>query len=96
MPDDQLPEAVAVVDAKRPDSTYPYDELSGCCVGFKLVQALAARNGFPFSDLEPLLDLVAVSIASDIVPITGEISGVDVLRLKQLNSNPSYGLRGCM
>ena len=72
MPDDQLPEAVAVVDAKRPDSTYPYDELSGCGVGFKLVQALAARNGFPFSDLEPLLDLVAVSIASDIVPITGE------------------------
>ncbi|MBP9031766.1 MAG: single-stranded-DNA-specific exonuclease RecJ, partial [Dysgonomonadaceae bacterium] len=94
MPDDQLPEAVAVVDAKRPDSTYPYDELSGCGVGFKLVQALAARNGFPFSDLEPLLDLVAVSIASDIVPITGENRVLMYYGLKQLNSNPSYGLRG--
>ena len=94
MPDDQLPDAVAVVDAKRPDSVYPYDELSGCGVGFKLVQALALRNGFPFSELEPLLDLVAVSIAADIVPITGENRVLMYYGLKQLNSNPSYGLRG--
>ncbi len=94
MPDDRLPDAVAVVDAKRPDSIYPYDELSGCGVGFKLVQALAVRNGFPFSDIEPLLDLVAVSIASDIVPITGENRILMYYGLKQLNSNPSYGLRG--
>ena len=94
MPDDQLPDAVAVVDAKRPDSVYPYDELSGCGVGFKLVQALALRNGFPFSELEPLLDLVAVSIAADIVPITGENRILMYYGLKQLNSNPSYGLRG--
>ena len=70
MPDERLPDAVAVVDAKRADSVYPYDELSGCGVGFKLVQAFSQRNGYPFSDIEPLLDLVAVSIASDIVPLT--------------------------
>ena len=94
MPDDQLPDAVAVVDAKRPDSVYPYEELSGCGVGFKLVQAFSQRNGYPFSDIEPLLDLVAVSIASDIVPLTGENRVMTYYGLKQLNSNPSYGLRG--
>lgn len=94
MPDEQLPDAVAVVDAKRPDSIYPYDELSGCGVGFKLVQAFSQRNGFPFSDIEPLLDLVAVSIASDIVPLTGENRIMIYYGLKQLNSNPSFGLRG--
>ncbi len=94
MPDEQLPDAVAVVDAKRPDSIYPYDELSGCGVGFKLVQAFSQRNGFPFSDIEPLLDLVAVSIASDIVPLTGENRVMIYYGLKQLNSNPSFGLRG--
>jgi single-stranded-DNA-specific exonuclease len=85
---------VAVVDAKRADSTYPYDELSGCGVGFKLVQAFSQRNGYPFSDIEPLLDLVAVSIASDIVPLTGENRIMTFYGLKQLNSNPSFGLRG--
>jgi single-stranded-DNA-specific exonuclease len=85
---------VAVVDAKRPDSNYPYKELSGCGVGFKLVQAFSARNNFPFSEIEPLLDLVAVSIASDIVPITGENRILMHHGLKQLNSNPSFGLRG--
>lgn len=94
MPDDQLPAAVAVVDAKRTDSIYPYNELSGCGVGFKLVQAFSQRNGFSFSELEPLLDLVAVSIASDIVPITGENRVLMHYGLKQLNSNPSFGLRG--
>lgn len=94
MPDTQLPDAVAVVDAKRTDSTYPYEELSGCGVGFKLVQAFSQRNELPFSEIEPLLDLVAVSIASDIVPITGENRILMHYGLKQLNSNPSFGLRG--
>ena len=94
MPDDQLPDAVAVVDAKRLDSTYPYSDLSGCGVGFKLVHAFSQRNGYPFSDIEPLLDLVAVSIASDIVPLTGENRIMMYHGLKQLNSNPSFGLRG--
>lgn len=94
MPDDELPDAVAVVDAKRIDSIYPYNELSGCGVGFKLVQAFSQRNGLPFSEIEPLLDLVAVSIASDIVPLTGENRIMMHYGLKQLNSNPSFGLRG--
>ena len=72
MPDATLPDAVAVLDAKRSDSIYPYEHLSGCGVGFKFMQAFAKSNNFPFSDLEKLLELTAVSIASDIVPITGE------------------------
>ncbi|HCC86366.1 MAG TPA: single-stranded-DNA-specific exonuclease RecJ [Porphyromonadaceae bacterium] len=94
MPDETLPDAVAVVDAKRLDSVYPYNDLSGCGVGFKLVHAFSQRNGYPFSDIEPLLDLVAVSIASDIVPLTGENRVMIHYGLKQLNSNPSFGLRG--
>ncbi len=94
MPDEELPDAVAVVDAKRIDSIYPYSELSGCGVGFKLVQAFSERNGYPSSEIEPLLDLVAVSIASDIVPLTGENRVMIHYGLKQLNSNPSFGLRG--
>ena len=94
MPDETLPDAVAVVDAKRPDSIYPYEELSGCGVGFKLAQAFSIHNGLDFSELEPLLDLVAVSIASDIVPITGENRIMMHYGLKQLSSNPSFGLRG--
>ncbi|MEN9919610.1 MAG: single-stranded-DNA-specific exonuclease RecJ [Bacteroidota bacterium] len=94
MPDDQLPDAVAVVDAKRLDSTYPYDHLSGCGVGFKLIQALAQNNKIDFSELTELLDLVAVSIASDIVPITGENRILAFFGLKQLNSSPSMGLKG--
>ncbi len=94
MPGEVLPDAVAVVDAKRSDSIYPYNELSGCGVGFKLVHAFSIRNGFDFSEIEHLLDLVAVSIAADIVPITGENRILMSYGLKQLNSNPSYGLRG--
>ncbi len=94
MPDEHLPDAVAVVDAKRIDSTYPYEELSGCGVGFKLVQAFSLRNGLAFSEIEPLLDLVAVSIAADIVPLTGENRILMHHGLKQLNANPSFGLRG--
>lgn len=94
MPDDILPDAVAVLDAKRVDSTYPYEHLSGCGVGFKLMQAFAKSNNFPFSELEKLLELTAVSIASDIVPITGENRILAYYGLKQLNSNPSLGLKG--
>lgn len=94
MPDAILPDAVAVLDAKRQDSNYPYEHLSGCGVGFKFMQAFAQSNNFPFSELEKLLDLVAVSIASDIVPITGENRILAYYGLKQLNSNPSMGLKG--
>lgn len=94
MPDDSLPDAIAVVDAKRVDSTYPYEHLSGCGVGFKLAQALAQNNKIDFSELIELLDLVAVSIASDIVPITGENRILTHFGLKQLNNSPSMGLKG--
>ena len=94
MPDDTLPDAVAVVDAKRTDSTYPYEHLSGCGVGFKLIQAFALSNKIKFSELYDLLDLVAVSVASDIVPITGENRILTYYGLRQLNSNPSLGLKG--
>ena len=94
MPDETLPDAVAVVDAKRVDSIYPYEHLSGCGVGFKLAQALAQNNKIDFSELLDLLDLVAVSIASDIVPLTGENRVLNHYGLKQLNSSPSMGLQG--
>jgi single-stranded-DNA-specific exonuclease len=94
MPDDELPNAVAVLDAKRADSEYPYEHLSGCGVGFKFMQAFAKSNDIPFSELECLLELTAVSIASDIVPITGENRIFAYHGLKQLNSNPSLGLKG--
>jgi len=93
VPDDELPPAVAILNAKRFDSTYPYPHLSGCGVGFKFMQAFAQNNGIPFNQLTPLLDLVAVSIASDIVPIMGENRILAYHGLKQLNSNPSMGLR---
>jgi single-stranded-DNA-specific exonuclease len=95
-PGDQLPEAVAVLDAKRPDSTYPYDELSGCGVGFKLVQAFAARNEIPFKELEKYLDLVVVSIASDIVKITGENRILAYYGLKLLNTSPRPGIEAIL
>ena len=94
MPDDELPNAVAVLDPKRIDSGYPYEHLSGCGVGFKLMQAFAQSNDIPFSRLEHLLELAAVSIASDIVPITGENRILAYYGLRQLNSNPSMGLKG--
>jgi single-stranded-DNA-specific exonuclease len=94
MPDEDLPPALAVVDAKRSDSVYPYEHLSGCGVGFKFMQAFASNNGIEFSRLKNLLDLCAVSIASDIVPITGENRILAVYGLKQLNQNPSKGLKG--
>ena len=91
--DDVLPPAVAILNAKRPDATYPYEHLSGCGVGFKFMQAFALNNGIEFNQLTPLLDLVAVSVASDIVPIMGENRVLTYHGLKQLNSNPSVGLK---
>ena len=93
VPDDVLPPAVAILNAKRPDATYPYEHLSGCGGGFKFMQAFALNNGIEFNQLTPLLDLVAVSVASDIVPIMGENRVLTYHGLKQLNSNPSVGLK---
>ncbi len=93
VPDETLPPAVAILNAKRADNTYPYEHLSGCGVGFKFMQAFAQNNGIEFHHLIPLLDLVAVSIASDIVPIMGENRILAYHGLKQLNSNPSVGMK---
>jgi len=95
-PDDVLPPAVAVLDPKRIDCNYPYKHLSGCGVGFKLMQAFAITNNIDFSQLTPLLDLLALSIASDIVPITGENRILAFYGLKQINSNPCVGLKGIL
>ncbi|NVO19804.1 MAG: single-stranded-DNA-specific exonuclease RecJ [Bacteroidetes bacterium] len=95
-PADQLPNAIAVLDPKREDSTYPFDELSGCGVGFKLIQAYAARNNVPFKTLNKYLDLVAVSIASDIVPIVGENRILTYYGLKLINSNPRPGIEAIL
>ena len=93
VPDSVLPQAVAILNAKREDNTYPYEHLSGCGVGFKFMQAFALSNGIEFHHLIPLLDLVAVSVASDIVPIMGENRILAYHGLKQINSNPSVGLK---
>ena len=93
LPDEKIPDATAVLDPKRVDCNYPYKELSGCGVGFKLVQAYSIINDIPFSVLIPYLDLVAVSIASDIVPVTGENRILAYYGLKQLNENPGTGLK---
>ena len=92
LPAEEIPHAVAVLDPKRTDCTYPFDELSGCGVGFKLVQAYAQKHNIPFSEIEPLLDLLVVSIASDIVALTDENRILAHYGLKRLNSAPSEGL----
>ncbi len=93
LPGEKIPVATAILDPKRVDCNYPYKELSGCGVGFKLVQAYSIINDIPFSVLIPYLDLVAVSIASDIVPVTGENRILAYYGLKQLNENPGIGLK---
>lgn len=93
VPDDELPPAYAVLDPKRKDETYPYHDLSGCGIGFKLMQAFAQNNGIEFSRLTPLLELCAVSIAADLVPILGENRILAYHGLRQLNANPSVGLQ---
>ena len=93
VPDDVLPPAVAILNAKRTDSTYPFKELCGCGVGFKFMQAFAKNNGIPFSQLIPLLDFCAVSIAADMVSVMGENRILAFHGLKQLNQSPSTGLK---
>lgn len=87
-PGDELPPAVAIIDPKRTDCSYPYDELSGCGLAYKLVQAFSIVNNMPLKSLEKFLDLVVVSIAADIVPITGENRILAYYGLKLINSNP--------
>ena len=92
LPAEEIPRAVAVLDPKRPDCHYPFDELSGCGVGFKLVQAYAQKNGIPFEQITHLLDLLVVSIASDIVPLSDENRVLAHYGLQKLNTSPSEGL----
>lgn len=95
-PGDKLPDAVAVLNMKRHDCSYPYKDLSGCGVGFKLAQAYTQQYGLPFDNLVPLLQLLAMSIASDIVPITGENRILAHYGIKQLNTQPFTGLSAIM
>ena len=93
VPDDVMPPAAAILNPKRPDDSYPFKHLCGCGVGFKFMQAFAKNNGIPFARLIPLLDLCAVNIAADIVPVTDENRILAFHGLKQLNQNPNIGLK---
>ena len=93
VPDDVMPSAVAILNPKQSNDNYPFKHLCGCGVGFKFMQAFAKNNGIPFSKLIPLLDFCAVSIAADIVPVTGENRILGYHGLKQLNQNPNIGLK---
>lgn len=96
LPGEILPDAIAVLDPKRSDCPYPYKELSGCGIGFKLIQAYAAKHHLPSDEVYEYLDLVAVSIASDIVPITGENRVLAWYGLQKLNTNPCKGFNALM
>lgn len=97
MPGDEHPQAVAVLDSKQTDDPYPFKELSGCGVGFKLAQAYAQTHNMPFDTaLNPLLELLAMSIASDIVSLTGENRVLAYFGIKQINTRPSAGLQGLL
>ena len=96
MPGDELPPAAAILDPKRTDCQYPFKELSGCGIGFKLIQAFAEKNNLPWDNVSCYLDLVAVSIACDLVHITGENRTLAVLGLEKLNNNPCIGLKALM
>ena len=93
VPDEEMPQAAAILNPKREDDTYPFKHLCGCGVGFKFMQAFAKSNGISFSRLIPLLDFCAVSIAADIVPVEEENRILAFHGLKLLNTNPSIGLR---
>jgi len=93
LPGDKIPEAMAVLDPKRSDCNYPFKELSGCGVGFKMLQAYCLVKKIPDCEIYPYLDLLAVSIASDIVPVIGENRVLTFFGLKQLNENPRRGLK---
>lgn len=92
LPEEEIPAAVAVLDPKRENCSYPFDDLCGCGVGFKLVQAYAKTEGIPFEELYPLLDLLAVSIASDLVSVRGENRILAHYGLKRINEQPRKGL----
>ena len=93
VPDEVMPDAVAILNPKREDDPYPFKHLCGCGVGFKFMQAFAKNNGIPFSRLIPLLDFCAVSIAADIVPVTEENRILAFHGMRQLNQNPSVGMK---
>jgi single-stranded-DNA-specific exonuclease len=95
-PGETLPQAVAVLDPKRDDCFYPYDELCGCGIGFKLIQALAQNQNQAVEELLPYLDLVATAIAADIVPMTGENRALAFLGLQIINNNPRPGIRALL
>ena len=95
-PGDVLPDAIAVLDAKRADCDYPFKELSGCGVGFKLISALAAEQKEPFDSIMQLLDLVAISVAADIVPIVGENRFLAHYGLRLINTNPRPGIESVL
>jgi single-stranded-DNA-specific exonuclease len=95
-PGAEIPNAVAVLDPKRKDCNYPYKELSGCGVGFKLIQGFAQKNGIPFNQIEQYLDLVAISIAADIVPITDENRVLAHFGLQRLNREPRPGVKAIL
>jgi single-stranded-DNA-specific exonuclease len=95
-PGETLPQAVAVLDPKRDDCSYPYDELCGCGIGFKLIQAMAQNQNQAVEELLPYLDLVATAIAADIVPMTGENRALAFLGLHVINSNPRPGIHALL
>ncbi len=95
-PGETLPKAIAVLGPKRNDCNYPFDELCGCGVGFKLIQGYAQKNNIPFEKLTEYLDLTAISIASDLVPIIGENRILCYFGLKQLNTNPRKGIKAIL
>jgi single-stranded-DNA-specific exonuclease len=96
LPGEKLPDAIAVLDPKRADCAYPFKELSGCGIGFKLIQAYAEKNDIPFEEVNCFLDLVAISIACDIVHITGENRVLAHLGLQKINNNPCTGVKTLM
>lgn len=96
MPGNDIPQAVAVLDSKQPDDPYPFKELSGCGVGFKLAQAYVQAHNMPASTLTPLLELLAMSIASDIVPLVGENRVLAYFGIRQISTQPSVGLQGLL
>lgn len=96
LPGTHLPEAYAVLDPKRNDCQYPYKELTGCGIGFKLVQAYAQKNNIPFETVEQFIDLVAISIAGDIVPMTGENRVITYYGLKKINESPRLAVKSIL
>ena len=96
LPGAELPPAAAILDPKRNECSYPYDELSGCGIGFKLVQAYSLKNGIDFKDLHQYLDLTAISIAADIVPLTGENRVLAYYGLIEINARPRLGVKALL